>query len=215
MLEKNSKGFVLEDLKESLNWLTDSLRLSFDRIEIETAETIKEAHNKLAIFKPDIALIDLSLPDGSGLEIIELINKSYPNCYIVVTTIFADDTHIFSSLKAGASGYIHKEQPSDQLATMLKGIVEGQPPLSPAIARKVLQYFRPEKEHPQKSPLTPREEEVLMLIGKGYSTKKVAIMLELSPYTVSGYIKDIYTKLNITSRAEATIEAAQRGLLKL
>ena len=213
MLNKNTKGFVLEDVKESLEWLKKSLTISFSNVEIQTAETIAEAKEVLGDFQPDIALIDLNLPDGSGLEIIKYIKGVYPSCYIVVTTIFDDENHIFPSLKAGASGYIHKEQPREQLAEMLKGIVEGRPPLSPAIARKVLQFFQPLAI--DEAPLTSREEEVLMLIAKGYSTKKTAQMLMLSPYTVSGYIKDIYTKLNISSRVEATMEAAQRGLLEM
>lgn len=213
MTQTISTGFVLEDLPESADWLKAVLLASFPGITIEYAASIAEARQILTHYQPDIALIDIELPDGSGIDIIALLNKQNSNSISVVTTIFGDDTHLFAALRAGATGYVLKDQSRDQLVNMLQNIATGQPPLSPSIARKLLSYFHPSEEHDEQVSLSPREEQVLTIIAKGYSIPKTAELLELSPNTVTGYVKTIYRKLNISSRAEASLEAARRGLI--
>jgi DNA-binding NarL/FixJ family response regulator len=166
--------------------------------------------------KPPLALIDLGLPDGSGLQIIEALKRDVPNCVTVVSTVFDDDAHLFPALRAGAQGYVLKDEPIESLATMLTGIVSGQPPLSPSIARRLLRHFQPLGSTPtgsNDSELTARETEVLRLIAKGFTVPQVADTLTLTRNTVAGYLKDIYRKLRVSTRAEATLEAARRGLV--
>ena len=131
----------------------------------------------------------------------------------MVTTIFEDDGHLFPALRAGAQGYVLKDLPQEQLAAMLVGIERGQPPLSPSIARRLLSFFNPPvpAASPDENPLTERETEVLRLIAKGFSVPKVAEQLGISRNTTAGYLKDIYRKLQVNSRAEATLAAARRG----
>ncbi len=164
---------------------------------------------------PDIALIDLGLPDGSGIEVIAWLNQHAPHSKCIVATIYDDDAHLFPALRAGAHGYILKDQGSEEAVRLLLGIATGQPPLSPSIARKILSSFQPHalRLDSDQPALTTRESEVLRLISKGMTLPETAKLLQLSRHTVDGYVKDIYRKLNVSSRAEAALSAQQMGLV--
>ena len=204
---------VLEDLPDSQRWLALALRASFPNIEIASAYSLHEARQWLANHPaPELALIDLGLPDGSGIELITELNRRSPATVTIVASIYDDDQHLFPALRAGAQGYLLKDQRWQQLAELLKGIVDGRPPLSPAIARKLLGYFRPTPQPAQEN-LTQRETEVLSLIAKGVTMAEAAKVLGISPHTVSGYVKEIYRKLNVSSRAEAALSAQRMGLV--
>ena len=207
------KGFVLEDVPESADWLGAVLLASFPGIKVHYAASIADANKVLQHYQPDIALIDIGLPDGSGVDIVKWLSEQKTGCTSIVATIFAEDKYVFSALRAGAAGYVLKDQSQNQLVTMLQNITDGQPPLSPSIARKLLAFFQPHDDGENHPALTPREQEVLTIIAKGYSIPKTAEMLALSPHTVNSYVKTIYRKLNISSRAEASLEAARRGLI--
>lgn len=203
---------ILEDHPHAQAWLAEALQASFDGIRITWAADCAEAREVLRRHTPDLALIDLDLPDGSGVDIVSEIAKKAPACMAIVATIFDDDEHVFASLRAGAQGYLLKEQSVDELADMLRRIVSGQPPLSPAIARRLLMHLRAPAEAPGAA-LTARESAVLAAIARGHTLPEVAEQLGISRHTVTGYVKEIYRKLNINSRAEASLEAARRGLI--
>lgn len=205
-------ALILEDVSEAREWLQQVLRQAFGDIQVETAGDLAAAHELLEQHAFDIALIDLQLPDGSGVQIIERINREHHDTLCVVTSIFDDDGHIFPALQAGAHGYLLKERPQGELVEQLKGIAEGQPPLSPAIARRLLTHFQGMKPDDDVH-LTPRETEVLRLVGKGIRLADIGDMLGISRHTAADYVKSIYRKLNISSRAEAAVEAMKRGLL--
>ncbi|TPW11663.1 MAG: response regulator [Halothiobacillaceae bacterium] len=162
---------------------------------------------------PDIALIDLGLPDGSGIELIERLNGTSAATLCVVATIYDDDAHLFPALRAGARGYILKDQGRDEAARLLLGIAAGHPPLSPSIARKILASFQAPLPDPQRPTLTPREHEVLRYISKGMTLSETAQLLQLSRHTVDGYVKEVYRKLNVSSRAEVALAAQRLGLV--
>lgn len=204
---------VVEDLPESQRWLALALRASFPSIAVASAHSLREARDRLARHPaPDLALIDLGLPDGSGTDLIAELQRRAPATVCIVATIYDDDQHLFPALRAGAQGYVLKEQRWQQLAELLKGIVEGRPPLSPAIARKLLGYFRPAPPSTVDA-LTQREAEVLALIAKGVTQAEAAKVLGISTHTVCGYVKEIYRKLNVSSRAEAALTAQRLGLV--
>jgi len=206
-------SFILEDLPESRQWLGQALVAAFPGIAVETASSIHEAELALSFgCSPDIALIDLGLPDGSGVSIIEQIKRTRPNCLCVVTSIYNDDAHVFPALRAGATGYLLKDQPVAVIVQALQGIASGTPPISPAIARRMLAFFQP-AALPDTPVLTDRETDVLRIIAKGLTQSECARLLELSPHTVSGYVKDIYRKLNVCTRAEAALVARDLGLV--
>lgn len=208
-------GFILEDLPESQVWLSEALTQSFPGIAIETAFSVQEAREKLgAGVMPDIALIDLGLPDGSGVELIEFIQRRTSDTLCIVASIYHDDGHIFPALRAGAQGYLLKDQPVAAIVAALTGIAGGQPPLSPAIARRMLSFFQPGPVPTTPEPtLTERETDVLRMIAKGMTQAETGRLLGISQHTVAGYVKELYRKLNVSSRAEAALLARDMGLV--
>jgi len=208
-------GFILEDLPESQVWLSEALTLSFPGIAIDSAFSVQEARDKLAVgAMPDIALIDLGLPDGSGVELIEFIQRRSPDTLCIVASIYHDDGHIFPALRAGAQGYLLKDQPVAAIVAALTGIAGGQPPLSPAIARRMLSFFQPGPAPATPAPaLTERETDVLRMISKGMTQAETGRLLGISQHTVAGYVKELYRKLNVSSRAEAALLARDMGLV--
>ncbi|GFO76289.1 hypothetical protein BPLS_P3982 [Bathymodiolus platifrons methanotrophic gill symbiont] len=155
-----------------------------------------------------IALVDLNLPDGSGIDLIVRLREEHPQTFIVVSTVFDDDHNLFSALGAGAHGYILKEESRGKLIALLEGIIQGTPPLSPGIARRLIQHFNhTPKKIKDAYQLSPREKEVLQLIAAGKQRKEIARELNISVHTTSDYIKVIYRKLNVSSRSEAAIKA--------
>ena len=221
------KGFILEDLKDAQAWLSESLSKSFPGINIVIAESIEEAKEILTSYRPDLALIDLSLPDGSGITILNFLSTEQPECIPVVTTIYDDDESLFAALCAGAQGYLLKEQRKHELVSALQGITEGMPALSPKISIRILDYFKSTSNNKIQSvmdksvtdkeelseQLTQRETDVLGVLAKGLSSKEAASELNISYHTVVSHIKNIYSKLNISSRAEITQEAIRLGML--
>ncbi|MCR6700835.1 MAG: response regulator transcription factor [Dokdonella sp.] len=208
-MSRYAQALVVDDLPASRAWLGDALTRAFPGIALAMAGSLAEAAPHLAT-PPPLALIDLGLPDGSGVTLIGPLQAA--GSLAVVATVFDDDAHLFPALAAGAAGYVLKDQPPDALATMLRGIADGQPPLSPSIARRLLGHFRPAPAAADAA-LTARETDVLRLIAKGLTVADVAAALALSRHTVTGYVKDVYRKLRVSTRAEATLEATRRGLV--
>jgi DNA-binding NarL/FixJ family response regulator len=141
-----------------------------------------------------------------------------PDAQSVVVTIHDDDEHLFPALQAGAFGYILKEQARELITVQLQRISQGEPPLSPSIARRVMAHFSA-KAKPQANAmptvnLTDRESEVLLRVAKGYTLPEIGVQLGLSRHTIADYVKQIYRKLNVSSRAEAALEAQRLGLFR-
>lgn len=207
-------ALLLEDFKDTRAWFKEILEEAFDGIEVIEAATIADAKKVMSDYKFDLALVDLNLPDGQGNEVLRELSEHSPNTVSVVATVFNDDQHIFSALKDGAQGYLLKDQGKDLILKKLKGILENEPPLSPGIARRILGHFQAQEPKQKiETGLTAREEEILTLIGKGLNRPEISRMLNISPHTTAGYVKSIYRKLNISSRAEAAVEAARLGLI--
>lgn len=205
---------IVEDHLETREWLANICHEAFGSPVIDEAGTLARAHALVDDAVPSLALVDLSLPDGSGLELLHRLCDECPETYPVVTTIFDDDRHLFSALRAGACGYLLKDQPRDSLIEGLLEITRGRPPLNPGVARRILRHFhqgRPETE--AWAPLSEREEEVLTLLAKGLNRSDIADLLNVSANTVASHTKTIYRKLNVSGRAEATLEAARLGIV--
>lgn len=208
-------ALILDDLPESRHWLEQALRQSFGEMAIRMAESVDEARKYILNGgQADIALIDLGLPDGSGVDVIKMINLRSPATLCIVASIFDDDRHVFPALRAGARGYLLKDQPIEVIVRALQGIAADEPPISPAIARRMLSHFCPtQNQSSPASPLTERETEVLQLLAKGMTLIGCARLLGISQHTVTGYVKEIYRKLNVSSRAEATLLAREMRLV--
>lgn len=209
---------IVDDHVQARQWLSQAVSAAFPAPDIREAGSLKQAH-ALLDRRHDLAILDVGLPDGSGLDLISPLIAA--GSRVVIASVLADDDTIFAALQRGCEGYIHKDDEQNQLTEMLLGIVNGQPPLSPAIARRVLHYFSQGRvSAPAPAPdaepavaLTGREHDVLTLLAKGYTVRNVAEMLEIKYFTAAGYAKELYRKLKVSSRAEATAEAMRRGLL--
>ncbi|EIJ34024.1 response regulator [Thiothrix nivea] len=214
---------VVEDVESTCNWMQVLLGKAFPDVKVVFGHTLAEARGQLGQQFLALALVDLNLPDGSGLELIPHIRRHSPETRIIVMTIFDDHEHIFNAIRAGAIGYLLKDQSEKILINKLRGVMEGDPPLSPLIARKILEQVRdsdPIQENHAVNPplhidLNQREEEILVLISKGMNRTEIAEILSLSPHTVARYIKDVYQKLDVSSRAEAAIMACRIGLVRM
>lgn len=205
---------VLEDHPETREWLSGIISQAFKEVDIAEASSHAQAGKLINDRKFDLALIDLNLPDGNGVDIIREINRLSPDTYCVVATIFDDDEYLFPALEAGAQGYLLKEQTSDEFIHSLQGIIKGEPPISPAIARKMIHHFHSEPEQSEKPELSGREKEILGAIAKGLSRNEAAEVLGITSNTVASHLKSIYGKLNVSNRAQATLEALRLGLVK-
>lgn len=216
---------VLEDHPDVQQWVVQICKRVFPEGMVTAISTVSEVHS-LNIGETDLMMVDLNLPDGRGDSVICYAKTKKPSVQCIVLTSFDDDEYLFSALKAGANGYLLKDQQEDELVSMLQGIVSDRPALSPLIAMKLLNQFHtihqlggqqfelPDDEGIEANllHLTPRESEVLRMIAKGYSVKESAKLLDISHHTVSGYIKEIYRKLHVNSRAEAASLATRLGL---
>ncbi|MBX3186149.1 MAG: response regulator transcription factor [Labilithrix sp.] len=159
----------------------------------------------------DAALVDLGLPDGSGVDVIRTLCRAVPGCSVVVFTIFAEADRIFEALRAGAAGYLLKLTPPERLRAALEEAVAGGAPMSPAIARLVVSSFA--ASEPGSDALTEREREVLALLARGLTYPDVARILAIGLGTVQCHVRNIYGKLEVSSKAEATAIAIRLGLI--
>ncbi len=201
---------IVEDIAEVSRALHEMVATAFPGVAVEHADSVASARARLAGRTHDLALVDLGLPDGNGIELVREFAGGRPQ--IVITTIFDDDEHLFNALRAGANGYLLKDEPQGVLVDLLRGISDGRPPLSATIARRILNHFRPQQ--PASSPLSPRESEVLTLIARGYTVRDVGDALGMSYNTAAGHLKSIYHKLAVSSRAEAAMEAVRLGIVR-
>ena len=206
---------LLEDLPEIRVWLRKLVLQVFPGAVISESARVQDAIELVKSVKFELALIDLGLPDGSGVDVVTQLRDTQPDAQSVVVTIHDDDEHLFPALQAGAFGYILKEQARELITEQLQRISQGEPPLSPSIARRVMAYFsakaKPAASMPNVS-LTDRESEVLLRVAKGYTLPEIGVQLGLSRHTIADYVKQIYRKLNVSSRAEAALEAQRMGL---
>ncbi|MET0518505.1 MAG: response regulator transcription factor [Burkholderiaceae bacterium] len=207
---------LLEDIPEIRAWLKVLVKQVFANAVITECSRVQDALAQVNSQRFTLALLDLGLPDGSGVEVIAALREKQPEVQSVIVTIHDDDEHLFPALQAGAFGYLLKEQSRELLVEQLQRMSQGEPPLSPSIARKVIAYFTSQRRPPtallHEVSLTDRETEVLLRVAKGFTLPEIGVQLGLSRHTIADYVKQIYRKLNVSSRAEAALEAQRLGL---
>jgi len=213
---------MVEDDRDTRARLASSIRAQASLDLVAEYATGAEALAGLDSRAPDVLLVDLGLPDISGLEVVRFAASRHPDCDILIISIFGDEANVLAALEAGARGYLLKGSLQHDIAFDIQDIRNGGSPLSPVIARQVLKRLRtPGRGGSEKrtgteeeTTLTARESEILNTISRGFSYAETAQMLGISVGTVHTFLKRIYRKLAVHSKTEAVFEASRLGLIR-
>ncbi len=162
-----------------------------------------DIESQVASLSPDVILMDINMPGQSGVEAVHILQARFSHIEVVMLTVFDDDGSVFEALRGGATGYLLKNTPPEDILSAIRQVHGGGSPMSPAIARKVLVSLQPVKETREMASLTPREKQILDLLARGLSYKLVAGEADISIETVRTHIKRIYEKLQVHSATEA------------
>ncbi len=206
---------VVEDDAASRDTFVAMIHAQPDLVLAMVAASRAEALDRLSTAPMDVLLVDLGLPDGSGLDVIRAARVQWPDCSILVSTIFGDEDHVLRSIEAGAMGYLLKDVDAAELAEEIRSLHAGGSPISPMVARKILARAAATLA-PAGSPpatLSAREQEVLRYVSKGFTTEETARYMGISRTTVLTFVRRIYAKLQVNTRAEAIHAAYKQGLL--
>ena len=161
---------------------------------------------------PDVVLMDINLPGMKGYECVRQLKAAHPAVQFLMLTVYEDSDSLFNSLRAGASGYLLKRTASARLLEAIRDVFEGGSPLSPQLARRVVQFFtRPASESAPLAKLTPAEREFLAQLSNGYAYKEIADRMNISIDTVRSYVRTVYEKLHVHSRTEAVVKFLRSG----
>jgi DNA-binding NarL/FixJ family response regulator len=222
---------IVEDDRVMLESYRNAIETQPDFEIVFALDTVESGAAALAKRIPDVLLVDLGLPDGSGADLIRMAREKSDDVEIMVVTVFGDDDHVVTAIEAGATGYLLKESEPIHVVHQIRKLVTGASPINPSIARRIL-FKLNKKAAPQTGPgvtvqaaaaaavanevppVSPREHEILDLIARGLSITEIGKKLEVSPHTVTTHVKNIYKKLSVHSRTEAVYEARQLGILR-
>jgi DNA-binding NarL/FixJ family response regulator len=203
---------IVEDLDEVRDGLKNFLALSSEFKILDTFKTAEEALYDIPRLKPDIVIMDISLPGMNGIECIRQVKDRSPATQFMMFTVYENDEKVFEALKAGASGYLLKNTGLLHMAEALKELYNGGSPMSANIARKLVSVFRDSaKDVDELETLSHRENEILKLLSKGLLYKEIADQLGISTNTVRQHIHKIYEKLHVQNRTEAINKALGKG----
>ena len=198
---------IVEDdagIRQSLEWM---LKSSPEFLCVAACKTVEEALRVLPKAAPQVILMDINLPDRSGIECTAAIKELLPSVQVVMITVYGDSEKVFNALRAGASGYILKRTPPEKILQAIREVQAGGVPMSAEIARKVLGTFRELVPAPTPDQdLSRREQEVLELLSQGCANKEIADKLSISIETVTWHLRHIYTKLHVRSRTQAALK---------
>jgi two-component system response regulator DevR len=202
--------FLMDDHELVRRGLVDLLRSESDITVVGEAGTAAEALRRIPGARPDVALLDGRLPDGSGIDVCRDIRSTNPNIRCVILTSFDDDEALFSAIMAGASGYLLKEVGGSNLVAGIRQVAAGHSLIDPAVTQKLLDRLRnPVKESSKLDQLTPREREILDLITDGHTNRQIGDTLFLAEKTVKNYVSILLTKLGMQRRTQAAVYGAQ------
>ncbi|MEM8548253.1 MAG: response regulator transcription factor [Pseudomonadota bacterium] len=208
--------FVLEDDARTRASLIGRLQVAADIEVVGEAGTLTEASSALSALEVDVLLFDLQLPDGNAVALIAEQQQARPNTPVLVISVFGDEERVIGAIEAGARGYLLKDDTGEDIADAVRRSVQGESPISPAIARHLIRRFQQPAPVPDAcidNPLSERELEVLKLAAKGLTYQETAQLLAVSVNTIGTYTRRVYQKLAVTSRAQAIFEAQQMGLM--
>ncbi|MBX3071079.1 MAG: response regulator transcription factor [Thermomicrobiales bacterium] len=179
---------------------------------VGSADGMERAVDLSLSLQPDVVLMDLQLPDGSGIQATRTIVETSPAMRVLIVTMFEDDDSVFAALRAGARGYVLKGTDEEDFLRAIRSVAAGEAIFSPTIASRVLTYFARPAPVPLFPTLTERERQILTLIAQGKNNQTIARELFLAPKTVANHVSNIFAKLQVADRSEAIIRARDAGL---
>jgi DNA-binding NarL/FixJ family response regulator len=182
---------------------------------VAEASTAREAIEKVETFLPDVIVMDIRLPGGSGIEACSEIAERFPNSKVIMLTSYAEDEMLFSAIRAGAAGYVLKQIGGEDLIRAIEAVGRGEALLDPAVTQRIFQEVRKaakEEEASAFSALTQQEKHVLLLVSEGKTNREIAKALFLGEGTVRNYVSSILSKLGVSNRAEAAAYAVEHNL---
>ena len=202
--------FLLDDHEVVRRGLRGLLEAEEDLEVTGEASTAEEALRRIPATRPDVAVLDVRLPDGSGVEVCREIRDNHPEINCLMLTSFADDEALFSAIMAGAAGYVLKQIRGNDLVDAVRRVAKGESLLDPSVTKQVLERLRaPSAEEDELSGLSPQERKILELIGEGYTNRQIAETIHLAEKTVKNYVSNLLAKLGMARRTEAAAYAAR------
>jgi DNA-binding NarL/FixJ family response regulator len=202
--------FLLDDHEIVRRGVRELLEAVDDFEVVGEAGTAEEALSRIPPTRPDVAIIDMRLPDGNGVEVCREVRSREPQVQCLILTSFADDEALFDSIMAGAAGYLLKQIKGTDLVDAIRRVAEGQSLLDPEITARVLERLRKGDEEDERiASLTPQERKILDLIAEGMTNRQIAEQLFLAEKTVKNYVSNLLSKLGMERRTEAAVFAAR------
>ena len=214
---------LVEDDVNFQQALQETIQNALDMRLLSVASTRAKGLQVIELEEMDVLLVDLGLPDGSGIDVIRAAHAKWPQCGIMVCTAFGDEQHVMQSLEAGAAGYLLKDSAPQSMLAEIRSLHAGGSPISPLIARQILMRFRTQEKpavstaqvvvNKPRAVLSAREQQVLEFITKGFNAEEIANLMAVTRHTVQTFVRRIYAKLEVSSKTEAIYEARHQGLL--
>ena len=202
---------IVEDNSDLAEEITQIITEAPDLELACCCRNMRNALSRIPAAAPDVVIMDINLPDGSGIEATARLKQQLPGSEVMIFTIYEDSDEIFQALEAGASGYLLKRASTDELLRAIRDIMDGNVPMTGEVARKVIQSFQKKRMlssmiSAAADKLTPSETDILELLAKGLPSKEIASLRCISVQTVNSHLKSIYDKLHVHSRTEAVIK---------
>lgn len=209
--ESPIRVFLLDDHEVVREGLRSLLEASDDMEVVGEAASAADAVARIPLAKPDVAVLDVRLPDGNGVEVCREIRSAWPEIICLMLTSFSDDEALFDAIMAGAAGYVLKEVRGSDLVGDIRKVASGQTLLDPSLTSRVMERLRTRDHQEDPKGLTPQERKILDLIAEGRTNRQIAETMILSEKTVKNYVSNLLSKLGMSRRTEAAVYAVKRS----
>lgn len=209
------KLMLVDDHAVLRDGLRNILGMQNDIEVVGEAETGLEAIQKAAELHPDLIIMDINMPNHSGVEVTGIIKKQYPEIKVLMLTMHNHDEFFMSAIREGADGYLLKDAPSEQVIEAVRAVAKGESVIHPSMTRKLLTFHQQQRPYQEDNSLTEREMDVLLCLVEGMSNKEIANKLYISDKTVKIHVSKIFKKLNVKSRSQVVILAVQKQLVPI
>jgi DNA-binding NarL/FixJ family response regulator len=201
--------FLLDDHEVVRRGLRDLLEAEDDLTVVGEAGTAEEAYGRIPATSPDVAVLDVRLPDGDGVEVCRDVRAAHPEIACLMLTSFSDDEAVYAAIMAGAAGYVLKQVRGTDLVDAVRRVGRGESLLDPAVTARVLERVRKGSEPDELAALTPQERRILDLIAEGLTNRQIGEQMFLAEKTVKNYVSNLLSKLGMSRRTEAAVYAAR------